>query len=143
MNQYVVAALAAVMSLVAGVILYKVFIPVLRKVKLGAVILEVGPNWHKSKAGTPIMGGVIFIISTAAAFFTAYFVLMDGAFTPRVIINSCMLLANAAIGFIDDYVKLFKKRNMDFRQGRSSYYRCLPHPVMLRLLHALREWILH
>lgn len=43
MNQYVVAALAAVMSLVAGVILYKVFIPVLRKVKLGAVILEVGP----------------------------------------------------------------------------------------------------
>ena len=84
MNQYVVAALAAVMSLVAGVILYKIFIPVLRKVKLGAVILEVGPNWHKSKAGTPIMGGVIFIISTAAAFFTAYFVLMDGAFTPRL-----------------------------------------------------------
>ncbi len=111
MNEYVIAACAAILAFVTGVVLYKIFIPVLRKVKLGAVILDVGPNWHKSKAGTPIMGGLIFIIATAGAFFSVYFVLAEGSFSTRVTVNSLMLLANAAIGFVDDYVKLFKKRN--------------------------------
>ncbi len=111
MNPYIVAALAAVMSFVTGFVLYKIFIPILRKVKLGAVILEIGPNWHKNKAGTPIMGGLIFIISTVAAFFTSYLVLAKAELSTRVIVDIAMLIANAGIGFVDDYVKLFKKRN--------------------------------
>jgi len=118
MNQYVVSAIAAIMAFAAGAVLYKIFIPILRKVKLGAVILEVGPNWHKNKNGTPIMGGLIFIIAAAAAFFTSFFVLRKGELTARIIINSCMLLVNAAIGFIDDYVKLFKKRNKGLSAGQ-------------------------
>lgn len=118
MNQYVVAIIATAMSLVSGIVLYKIFIPILRKVKLGAVILEIGPNWHKNKAGTPIMGGVIFIVATGAAFFTSFLVLKGGSLTARIIINACMLLANSAIGFVDDYVKLFKKRNKGLSAGQ-------------------------
>ena len=36
-------------------------IPFLRKLKFGQTILDIGPNWHKEKQGTPTMGGVMFI----------------------------------------------------------------------------------
>ena len=39
-----------------------VIIPWLRKLKFGQTILEIGPSWHKSKQGTPNMGGIMFII---------------------------------------------------------------------------------
>ena len=39
-------------------------IPYLRKLKFGQTILEEGPNWHKSKQGTPTMGGILFAIGT-------------------------------------------------------------------------------
>ena len=52
-------ALAA--EFVAAALVGKLYVPWLRKVKAGQEIREVGPNWHKTKAGTPTMGGVIFI----------------------------------------------------------------------------------
>lgn len=118
MNPYVISIIASAIALVVGIVLYKIFIPILRKVKLGAVILEVGPNWHKNKAGTPIMGGVVFIVATAIAFAISYFALKGSSPNARIIINMCMLLANSAIGFIDDYVKLFKKRNKGLSAGQ-------------------------
>ncbi|UKI35591.1 MAG: hypothetical protein L6V93_15885 [Clostridiales bacterium] len=39
-------------------------IPVLIRLKFGQEIREIGPKWHKKKAGTPTMGGVIFIIAS-------------------------------------------------------------------------------
>ncbi|MEG2003878.1 MAG: hypothetical protein RR057_04695 [Clostridia bacterium] len=110
----ITAALAATISLFIGVVLYRVFIPVLRKVKLGQTILEIGPAWHKSKEGTPIMGGVFIIISTLIAFFAVMFFTVKSEYlleNPLILINIGMMIANALIGFIDDYVKLFKKRN--------------------------------
>ena len=44
MNIYLLGALGALISLIIGIILYKIFIPVLRKVKLGQKILEIGPS---------------------------------------------------------------------------------------------------
>ena len=44
-----------------------VYVPWLRKIKAGQEIKEIGPNWHKTKAGTPTMGGVMFITGVAAA----------------------------------------------------------------------------
>ena len=38
-----------------------VAIPALRKLKFGQTILDIGPAWHKSKNGTPTMGGIMFI----------------------------------------------------------------------------------
>ena len=36
-------------------------LPVLRKLHFGQTILDIGPRWHKSKQGTPTMGGIMFI----------------------------------------------------------------------------------
>ena len=71
MKTYWVCAIAAAISFILGVILYKIFIPMLRKVKLGQKILEIGPSWHKSKEGTPNLGGLIFIFAFAIAIVSA------------------------------------------------------------------------
>ena len=56
-------AFAASFALTA-VILY-FLIPVLRKMKVGQRILDIGPEWHKAKEGTPTMGGIAFLFSAA------------------------------------------------------------------------------
>ena len=54
---------AFVVSFGAG----KVLIPLLRKMKAGQAIKEIGPTWHMSKQGTPTMGGLMFILGIAVA----------------------------------------------------------------------------
>ena len=48
---------------VLTVILEKLIIPILQSHKVGQRILEIGPRWHKNKAGTPTMGGICFIMA--------------------------------------------------------------------------------
>jgi len=108
---YTTVIIAYIASFAVAFLLYKIFIPVLRKVKLGQKILEIGPNWHKSKEGTPLMGGLFFITAMLMIVLALYF---GGAYGTTSIffpINLCFIILNAGIGFIDDYVKLFKKRN--------------------------------
>ena len=57
-----IAALVLTFALTA-VISHKL-IPVLKSKKMGQKILEIGPRWHKSKEGTPTMGGIAFIAAT-------------------------------------------------------------------------------
>ena len=63
MNDYFALALTAVTSFLVAFLLGFVLIPWLRKLKFGQTILDIGPAWHKSKQGTPVMGGLMFIIS--------------------------------------------------------------------------------
>ncbi len=113
---------ALIISFAVSFALYKIFIPVLRKVKLGQKILEIGPSWHKCKEGTPTMGGLFFIIGMLAAVFicgwkyisappTVANVLGERVKDYRLIIHLAFATLTGAIGFIDDYVKLFKKQN--------------------------------
>ncbi len=107
-------ALTGVSVFLLTVLAERILIPILRSHKLGQKILDIGPRWHKSKEGTPIMGGIGFILSTMlvmAAFF------LYEAFTgdPTRLIPLAMTLAfsvgHGAIGFVDDYCKLIKKEN--------------------------------
>lgn len=45
-----------------------VIIPWLKKLKFGQTILDIGPSWHKSKQGTPNMGGLMFIFGIIVSF---------------------------------------------------------------------------
>ncbi|MBO5403162.1 MAG: phospho-N-acetylmuramoyl-pentapeptide-transferase [Clostridia bacterium] len=101
----------ALIGFVITVVLCKIFIPILRKVKLGQKILEIGPSWHKCKEGTPTMGGVFFIagILVAAGIFVIPACIKDGKWA--MLLHIGFALFNGLIGLVDDYVKLFKKRN--------------------------------
>ena len=61
--QFVLRMVVSLFSFIVAAATGKVLIPYLRKIHFGQTILEEGPAWHKSKQGTPIMGGFMFIIS--------------------------------------------------------------------------------
>jgi phospho-N-acetylmuramoyl-pentapeptide-transferase len=79
----------------------------LRELQIGQYIREEGPQEHKKKAGTPTMGGVLIVLSTAVP------VLMWADLAnPFVLLSLFALVAFAAIGFIDDYAKVAKRQNL-------------------------------
>ena len=98
-------------------------IPLLRKLKYGQTILEIGPSWHKSKDGTPTMGGIMFIIGIILSsvvcvllFYSTHSISLDLMIskdtTVRIFAGLCMAFLYGVIGFIDDYIKVVKKRNL-------------------------------
>lgn len=94
-------------SFVVTVVLARVFIPVLKSVKMGQKILDIGPRWHKGKEGTPTMGGLFFIAASIIPVIAAAIWRKDLA----LVIHYLFVLFNGMIGFVDDYVKFFKKQN--------------------------------
>src|SRR6202008_3235503 len=79
----------------------------LRELQIGQFIREEGPQEHKKKAGTPTMGGVLIVLSTAVP------VLLWADLTnPFILLALFALFAFAAIGFMDDYAKVPKRRNL-------------------------------
>lgn len=92
----------------------RILIPILRSHKAGQKILDIGPRWHKSKEGTPIMGGIGFIlpILIVVAIFFIYAAIRGNA--PEYIplaLTIAFAVGHGAIGFVDDYCKLIKKQN--------------------------------
>lgn len=88
-----------------SVILGPVIIPFLRKLKMGQTERVEGVQSHLKKAGTPTMGGIIFLI---AAVVTALFYVKD---YPEVIPVLFLTLGFGIIGFLDDYLKVVLRRS--------------------------------
>lgn len=112
------AALAgALVAWLSGYLL----IPLLRRLKLGQTILEEGPAWHKSKQGTPMMGGLLFIIGSVAGVLVGYPFIAgaaketDPAGLGLMLLGIFTALAFSAIGFIDDYLKVVRHQNLGLR----------------------------
>lgn len=97
----------AVVCFIVTVILSKIFIPVLKSIKMGQKILDIGPRWHKSKEGTPTMGGLFFIAPIVAVLIVT--AVISGEYT--LFVHTAFIALNGVIGFTDDYVKFFKKQN--------------------------------
>ncbi len=126
-----------------------VLIPFLKKIHFGQTILEEGPKWHKSKQGTPIMGGFMFIISsiiTAAAGFTIYIYTNGGAAwednkTAILRLCACMLfsLLFSGIGFLDDYIKAVKKQNLGLNPKQKMIFQFVLCSAFLAALYFLGD----
>ena len=93
-------------------------IPELHKLKFGQTIREVGPKWHRNKQGTPTMGGLMFILGIALAMIAClpvfYTLGVEETFLMKVKVFAGlgMAVAFGAIGFMDDYISILKKRNL-------------------------------
>lgn len=126
MNNIIIAcAVAAVVAFAISFALGYVVIPFLHKLKFGQTILEIGPKWHKNKQGTPTMGGILFIVGTLVAFGVVVLIdkllggdiigtneIVEKSMNIKVWGGLVMALGFAFIGFLDDYIKVVKKRNM-------------------------------
>ena len=108
----------AVLSFAVTALLGRWLIPELHKLKFGQTIREVGPKWHKNKQGTPTMGGIMFILGIALAMIAClpvfYALGVEETFLMkvRVFAGLGMAVAFGAIGFMDDYIGIVKKRNL-------------------------------
>lgn len=124
MNAYSIAAISSILiSFLVTVILGKVLIPFIKRLKYGQKILEIGPSWHKSKEGTPTMGGIMFIVGITVAtliciplYYKISAYMGVGAYeTPlmmtKIFAGLGMAIACGLIGMIDDMVKIKHKEN--------------------------------
>lgn len=98
--------LPAIIAFVISAFLCPVIIPFLQKLKFGQVVRDEGPEAHLKKTGTPTMGGVIFIISVIV---TSLLYIKD---YPMILPVAFATLGFGIIGFLDDYIKVVKKRSM-------------------------------
>lgn len=88
-----------------SVILGPIIIPYLRKLKMGQTERKEGAQSHLKKAGTPTMGGIIFLLSTVV---TSLLYVKD---YPKIIPVLFLTLGFGIIGFLDDYLKVVLKRS--------------------------------
>src|SRR5467141_483302 len=89
----------------------------LRELQIGQFIREEGPQEHKKKAGTPTMGGVLIVLSTAVPT-----LLWADLTNPFILLSLFALVGFAVIGFIDDYAKVSKQRNLGLTAKKKIYF---------------------
>ncbi len=98
------AAYASITALLVTFICAPAIIAWLRQKKLGESIRGDGPQTHQAKSGTPTMGGLLIIISTVVAV-----LLWQDLRQIYTWIGLLAVLGFGGIGFLDDYIKVFKK----------------------------------
>ena len=113
-------------------------IPALHKLHFGQTIRESGPTWHNKKQGTPTMGGLCFIFGILVACglvyagFYRYAQDLLGIVQVRAALLALFLaFGSGFIGFLDDYIKVVKHRNLGLLAWQKAYhavhcYRRLP-----------------
>lgn len=101
------------LGLVFSLILGPIIIPMLHKLKFGQNIRKDGPQSHMKKAGTPTIGGLIFLISI-----TLVMIVMRYKFTSEGMIVLYGTLAFGLIGFLDDILKIIHKDNEGLKSGQ-------------------------
>ena len=128
----ITAGAACVLSGVLGYFL----IPVLRALKAGQSIREVGPTWHNYKAGTPMMGGLMFIFATIICLVGNLFSIEEYTVFYVLGLGLCFGL----IGFLDDFCKLKFKRNLGLTSFQKAALQAGVSALFLYLL--LRQGII-
>ena len=123
----VTVAIGAVLSGALGYVL----LPVLRALKAGQSIRELGPTWHNNKAGTPMMGGLMFIGAVIICLlisipwmkdYTAFYVL-------------ALSLCFGFVGFLDDFCKIKYKRNLGLTSIQKAMLQMAVSAIFLYVLY--------
>ncbi len=105
--------MAIVISFIVASILGPIIIPLLHKLKFGQNIRQEGPKSHLKKAGTPTIGGLIFIFATIITMFV-----MVGNPTDEAMIALYSFVGFGFVGFLDDLLKIIKKKNEGLTSGQ-------------------------
>lgn len=115
-SEHIIAFAAAfILAVIAGPVL----IPFLRRLKFGQTVRDDGPQTHLKKTGTPTIGGLIFIVpvSAVALYYSQKY--------PEIIPILLATLGFGAVGFIDDFIKVVKKRKDGLYAGQKTFMQLL------------------
>ena len=123
--------LTAVAGLVITAGVGFLLLPVLRALKAGQSIREVGPTWHNNKAGTPMMGGLMFIFGLIICLVANAFTMED--YTAFYVLG--LSLCFGLVGFLDDFFKLKFKRNLGLTSIQKAMLQMAVSALYLYLLY--------
>ena len=104
-------ALAAGLALIITLVLSPFLIPVLRILKFGQTVRDDGPKRHLIKAGTPTMGGIIFLVGIIVSALVA----AEQPTSLEMVTLVGITLGFGLIGFIDDFIKVVMHRSLGLR----------------------------
>jgi phospho-N-acetylmuramoyl-pentapeptide-transferase len=127
-------AVASLTALTLSLLLGPWVIERLREMQVKQYIREEGPKEHQKKAGTPTMGGVLIVAAIAIPT-----ILWADLRNPYVLLSLGATLAFGTIGFVDDYNKVVRKRNLGLTAARKFLWQvltCLGVAVVLAVLQA-------
>ena len=125
--------ITALVSLVVTGIIGYILLPILRALKAGQSIREIGPTWHNVKAGTPMMGGLMFVLSTIICVLCNIPFMQDYSALFALLVALCF----GFVGFLDDYTKLVKKRNLGLTSLQKAMLQMAVSALYLYVLYRL------
>ena len=125
-----VLIMAAVGAVLSGVIGY-FLLPVLRALKAGQSIRELGPTWHNNKAGTPMMGGLMFIFAAIICLLICVPTMTEYTVFYALIPALCF----GFIGFLDDFTKIKFKRNLGLTGWQKAALQMIVSVLYLYMLY--------
>ena len=126
-RMFITVVAGGVLSGLIGILL----LPVLRALKAGQSIREVGPTWHNSKSGTPMMGGLFFILSAIICIVGNLPVMVDYTAVYVLALSLCFGL----IGFLDDFCKAKFKRNLGLTSIQKALLQMAVSAIFVYLLY--------
>ena len=124
---FVTAAVAAVLTGVIGYFL----LPVLRALKAGQSLRNIGPTWHNNKAGTPLMGGLMFISAAVLCLLGNLFTTKEYSAFYVLALGLCFGL----VGFLDDFCKVKYKRDLGLTAIQKAMLQMAVSAVYLYVLY--------
>lgn len=125
-----VFAICTLVVFVFTTVISKYLIPILKSKKMGQKILDIGPRWHKSKEGTPTMGGLAFFVSVTAfaiVFSVIYAINRPGELDTLYgfLMAIGLAVSNGLIGIIDDMTKFKKSQNEGLTPSQKFFLQLL------------------
>lgn len=106
-------------------------LPVLRALKAGQSIREIGPTWHNYKSGTPMMGGLMFIFAAMICLVMN----LPGMTDYTVFYVLALALCFGFIGFLDDFTKVKYKRNLGLTSLQKALLQMAVSAVFLYVMY--------
>ena len=128
MTRILVTVLAG--GVLAGILGF-LLLPVLRALKAGQSIREVGPTWHNNKAGTPMMGGLFFIFAAILCVLGNVIVMQDHTVLYVLALSLCFGL----VGFLDDFCKAKYKRNLGLTSIQKALLQMAVSAIFVYILY--------
>ena len=116
-----------VLSGVLGLLL----LPVLRALKAGQSVHKIGPTWHNVKAGTPLMGGLMFIGAVIICLLGNLFTIADNT----VLFTLAFALCFGLVGFLDDFCKVKFKRELGLTAFQKMALQMVVSAIYLYVLY--------
>ena len=130
--------IAGAIAFLLSFLLTPVFIKVLTRKGFGQQIREDGPKSHLIKHGTPTMGGVVLILTAILGYLISHLV-TDVPLSTSALLVFGLVIALGAIGFLDDWLKVFKQRSLGLRAREKLLGQALVAGSLVDICRAIEE----